>query len=222
MAIQSTEEHGHQAHDGSPNVVRMPNAPTWADQARQTVQSMMGDPKPMDTITANERTKNPATTPLLLSRAQLEALLKKSGIRKEDSARVVSLIENRQKFNTYIDGVRLDYNQIEMGGEEGLALYASVSPLEREGILASLGIDDTVVEKEEQLWVQAQAAERESRGQQSTALEEAIHPGAAPSAASEDRTRRGGKQLPVSHFSPELTHQLSSRAPRQLQTEIEL
>ena len=176
----------------------------------------------MDTITANEGTKNPATTPLLLSPAQLEALLKKSGIRKEDSARVVSLIENRQRFNTYIDGVRLDYNQIEMGGEEGLALYASVSPLEREGILASLGIDDTVVEKEEQLWVEAQAAERESREQQSTALEEATHPGDAASAASEDRTGRGGKQLPINHYSPELSRQLSSRPPRELQTEIEL
>jgi Protein of unknown function (DUF3363) len=104
--------------------------------------------------------------PLYLSPQQVSQYLAETNVNKDQAQQIVNMIESRQKFNMDIEGISLDYNEVQMGGQEGLALYANVSEEEREAIMAKLAIDDTAVEKEQRIWIEQQAREREAQRQQ--------------------------------------------------------
>lgn len=113
--------------------------------------------------------------PILLNKQQAMDYLTMSN-KPQDVASLVRNIENDQKFKIDIEGGNLSFNDIEMGGEEGRALYANVTPEGREKIMEKLAIDDSAALKQAQLWVKEQTEKRVEVEKQLTAIQEVQTP----------------------------------------------
>ncbi len=133
------------------------------------------------------------TTPLLLNKDQTTDYLKKTG--KEAAVDgVVRSIEADQKFQIDVEGGKISFNDIEMGGEEGRALYANVTAEGREKIMEKLSIDDSAAVKQAQLWVKDQAEKRVELEKQVVAIQEATPSPTPGSVAAKDAHRRANEQ----------------------------
>lgn len=102
--------------------------------------------------------------------ASLQVFLLQAGIGKDRIQELFSMVKREQPFTTEIGGVSVHYSQIEMDGEEGMALYLKVTPEQRQQILNRQAIDEKVIQQQQALWVEQQAARKKIKPENSVRL----------------------------------------------------
>jgi type IV secretory pathway VirD2 relaxase len=102
-----------------------------------------------------------SNTKLHLTLAQLKDYMEKTGAQPKYVQTIVNKVEQEQKFHMDVSGGTISHNRVEMGGEEGMALYASLSPDAREILMDKLAITDDAQLTQQEEWIKERAQLRD-------------------------------------------------------------